>query len=203
MVTSLTIPSDAESFTLGPGETHFQLELTTLISPYIYVQRTDRSKIVLLPDGNPVKCYVLSHGDTIHFLGSKTSILINMKSKDVQVASSPVQEPTVTANVTSDTITSLALSAVATPDMSIPLEQVTETPMNDTIAESDAGDEHEDSRLPSVNTIVHPDSRKRSREDVTSEEESKPKKSRKDVEDEEVPEVSSNICPTSILKRVY
>ncbi|TID18344.1 hypothetical protein E2P81_ATG06271 [Venturia nashicola] len=192
---------NAESLTFGPGESHFQLELTALTYPYIYVRRSDRSKIILLPDGDPVKCYALSHGDTIHFVGSNTTFLVHMRPEDVQVASSPAQGHVATDHIATETVTPLALNSIGTPDMSIPLEQVTETPVKDTIAESETGEEDEQpylsnldlqSRRPRINTVVPSDLRKRSRDDDDENEEAEPttKKSRQDSREgeEEEPE---------------
>lgn len=203
---SLTIALDAESLTLGPEESHFQLELTALVSPYIYVQRADRSKIILMPDGDPVKCYVLSHGDTIHFTCSNITVLVHMKPEDVQVESSPTQELVAPNNLATETIAPPLLNAVRTLDMSIPLEHVTETPMNDTIAESDAGDEQEldesylyrldlKSRRPSITTIVPLGQRKRLRDDKDEKEKPNTKKARQDIQDKEEPEVSAYTFP--------
>lgn len=196
--TSLTVAADAESLTLGPGVGHFQLELTALTSPYIYVQRTDRSKIILLPDSDPVKCYVLSHGDTIHFIGSNITVLVHMRPEDVQVESSPAQELVDTTLIATETIAPLALNALGTPKMSIPLEQVTETPMKDTIPESEAGEEESylsrldpQSRRPSI--TIQSNHRKRLRDDEDEDDgaESSAKKSRQDLQDDEEPEVST------------
>lgn len=220
--TNCFLALDAEKFAIGEGESHIQLELTALIQPYIYVRRPDRSTVILQPDTDPVKCCALSHGDTIHFVETNTSIAVKMRLEDVQVASSAIEEPVVTADViTTRPAASLALEALGTPDLSNAVDQIIETPMSAAMpqsperAESNADDEKElpesylsnldsPSRRPSVHTIVPSDSRKRPRdEDADFKANPSTKKSRTVAQDDKDPEVSANSCPDLVLKQVY